>query len=245
MDRLIYTAMSGARSLVARQDHLAQNLANVSTPGYRAETFALRAVPAGSGPSRAFSQETSTGSDFTPGPIQRTGRSLDVAVEGRGWIAVQGRDGQEAYTRSGSLRLDPNGAILSPGGMPVMGDGGPLVAPPDTTLEIARDGTISAIPNSGSRSAVVSVGRIKLVNPEDAALVRGEDGLFRLRSGEAAGADPAVTLATGAVEGSNVNPVEAMVGMISAARSFETQMKLLTTAEANARAASQLLSVGN
>lgn len=245
MDRLIYTAMSGARSLIQRQENLSQNLANVSTPGYRAETFALRAVPAGTGPARAFAQETATGSDFTPGPIQRTGRALDVAIEGRGWIAVQGRDGNEAYTRSGSLRLDPNGMLQTASGLPVMGEGGPLVVPADTTVEIAKDGTVSAIPNSGSRSAVVMVGRIKLANAEDAAFVRGEDGLFRTRNGQPAEADPAVTLAPGAIEGSNVNPVEAMVGMISAARSFETQMKLLSTAEANARAASQLLSLGN
>lgn len=248
MDKLIYTAMSGAKSLVQRQDNIASNLANASTPGFRAELLALRAVPVEAGArggvnGRMFAQETTVGSDMTPGPVQRTGRDLDVAIEGRGWIAVQGRDGREAYTRAGSLQLDANGALQTAGGQPVLGEGGPLVLPPDSTVEIARDGTISATPASGPRTAVVVVGRLKLVNPEDTQMKRGEDGLFRTADGQPAQADPRVTLATGAVEGSNVNPVEAMVGMIGAARQFDMQMKLISTADANAKSATQLLSV--
>ena len=247
MDRLIYTAMTGAKYAMLRQDNLANNLANVSTPGYRAETLALRSKPAGDGssPTRTCTMETSTGADLTPGPVSRTGRELDVAVDGTAWLAVQGRDGQEAYTRSGSLKVDENGALMTQSGLPVMGDGGPIMIPADTGISIARDGTVSGVPATGSKAAAVTLGRIKLVNPERGELNRGEDGLFRTRDGQPVAADEKASLVSGALEGSNVNPVDAMVGMISAARQFELQMKMLSTADANAKSAAQLLSAGN
>lgn len=245
MDRLVFTAMSGARHAQHRQDTLAQNIANVSTSGFRAATYAARAVPVqGSGAqTRAFALEATTGADFTPGPLQRTGRELDVAVEGNAWLTVQGRDGREAYTRAGSLRVDANGALLAPGGYPVMGEAGPIAIPPDSTISIATDGTVSAIPDSGSLNAVVNVGKIKLVTLEPKQAQRSDDGLFRMANGGDAPADPRATLVSGALEGSNVNAAEAMVSMISASRQFELQMRLLTTAETNARSAAQLLSV--
>ncbi len=247
MDKLIFTAMTGAKHTQQRQDTLAQNIAHVSTAGYRAATYAARAIPVpGAGAAtRSFALESTTGADLSPGPVQRTGRELDVAVEGKSWLTVQGRDGREAYTRSGSIRVDDNGALLAPGGFPLMGDGGPLVIPPESTISIARDGTISAIPDSGSQSAVTVVGRIKLVTLEPRDAVRGDDGLFRTANGNPAPADERGTLISGALEGSNVNPAEAMVAMIGVSRDFELQMRLLTTAENNARSAAQLLSVTN
>lgn len=245
MDRMIFTAVSGARHAQQRQDTLAQNIAHVSTPGYRAATYAARAVPvAGTGTqTRAFALEATTGADFSPGSVFRTGRELDVAVEGNAWLAVQGRDGREAYTRAGALQVDANGALLAPGGYAVMGEGGPLAIPPDSKVSIAPDGTVSAIPESGALNAVVNVGRIKLVALDPKQTVRSDDGLFRTANGNPAPADERARLTAGALEASNVNAAEAMVGMISASRQFELQMRLLTTAEQNARAASQLLSV--
>lgn len=247
MDKLIFTAMNGAKHAQQRQDTLAQNIANVSTGGYRAAMYAARAVPVpGQGAqTRAFTLESTTGADHTPGAIQLTGRELDVAVEGNAWLTVQGRDGREAYTRAGALRVDPNGALLAPGGHAVMGDGGPLVIPPDSTISIARDGTISAIPDSGSLNAVVNVGRIKLVSLDAKQAQRGDDGLFRTADGNPAPADERASLVSGALEGSNVNAAEAMVSMIGVARHFELQMRLLSSAENNARSAAQLLSVSN
>lgn len=247
MDRLIFTAMTGAKQAQQRQDTVAQNIANVSTGGYRAAMHAARAVPVeGSGQrTRTFVQEATTGADFSPGVMQRTGRVLDVAMEGDAWLTVQGRDGREAYTRAGSLRVDPNGALLGPGGNPVMGEGGPIAIPPDSTISIAPDGTVSAIPDSGAQSAVVVAGKIKLVTLDTRQVQRGDDGLFRQANGQPAPADERARLASGALEGSNVNPAEAMVSMIAVARHFEMQMKLLSTAENNARSAAQLLSISN
>jgi flagellar basal-body rod protein FlgF len=244
MDRLIYTSMTGAKHLFNRQAVLANNLANASTTGFRADLVAQRAVPTQGGApgARIFSLETTTGSDFTPGPMLATGRALDVAVQGSGWIAVQGFDGNEAYTRAGNLQVNVDGTLTLPNGLPVLGDGGPITVPADATLQIAADGTISA--KTANSPTVNQVGRLKLVNPEGNALVKSLDGLFRTRNGEPADTDPNVRVADGTLEGSNVNVVEAMVGMIAAARQFEMQMKMLAVAEQNEQKAGSLLSGG-
>lgn len=248
MDRLIYTAMTGAKQTMARQDTMAQNLANANTAGYRADTTAFRSAPirgVGEG-TRVFSVETTPGTDFTPGPIQRTDRELDVAMGGNAYLAVQSLDGSEAYTRAGSLQIDAQGTLTTRSGLLVMGDGGPISIPPDSRISIANDGTISvtAEPGSGALSNVTVVGRLKMVTPpNENDLVKGGDGLFRMRSGDQLPLDDTAQLSSGSIEGSNVNVVEAMVGIIAAARQFEMHMKLLTTADADSRAASQLLSV--
>ena len=244
MDRLIYTSMTGAKHLFNRQAVLANNLANASTPGFRADLVAQRAVPTQGGApgARIFSLETTTGSDLTPGPMLATGRALDVAVQGSGWIAVQGLDGNEAYTRAGNLQVNVDGTLTLPNGLPILGDGGPITVPADAKLQIAADGTISA--KTANSPTVNQVGRLKLVNPEANQLTKGLDGLFRTRNGEPADADPNVRVADGTLEGSNVNVVEAMVGMIAAARQFEMQMKMLAVAEQNEQKAGSLLSGG-
>ncbi|MEZ5616486.1 MAG: flagellar basal-body rod protein FlgF [Rhodocyclaceae bacterium] len=243
MDKLIYTAMSGAKHLFGRQAAIAHNLANASSAGYRAEEHRLRAVPVRSEtlPTRAFAVDASVANDFTSGPLMQTGRSLDVAVQGQGWLALALPDGSEAYTRNGSLEVNVNGVLQTKNGVPVQGDGGPVSIPPDNEITIGADGLISLKPTSGAQNTVTQVGTLKLVNPPEADLVRGADGLFRLRDGAAAPVDPNVQVASGYLEGSNVNAVDQLVSMISAARQFETQLKLLSTAEQNDRAAAQLL----
>lgn len=247
MDRLIYTAMSGASQTMARQAAVAHNLANVSASGYRAEEHRLRAAQVvsatpGALPTRAFAVDASTHNNFAPGPLLQTGRTLDVAVEGQGWIAVTAADGTEAYTRDGSLQLDVNGVLQTRNGLPVQGDGGAISIPPDQKINIGVDGTVSVVPETGAQNTVNALGRIKLVNPPEETLVRGADGLFRLKGGDAAAIDPNVKLASGTLEGSNVSPVEQMVTMISLGRQFEMQMKMLSTAEINDRSATNVIS---
>jgi flagellar basal-body rod protein FlgF len=239
MDRMIYLSMAGAKATMQRQDTLANNLANVSTVGFRAELQAFRAVPVqGSGAStRVFALETTPGYDSSPGVITHTGRNLDVAAQGKSWFAVQALDGTEAYTRAGGFEVSADGALVTRSGLPVMGDGGPIQVPPDGEVSFGSDGTVSSTVNGRS----TAVGRMKLVTPE-AALTRGEDGLFRAAEGDLT-ADTTARVQSAALEGSNVSPVETMVAMISAARQFETQMKMLQTAEANEKASSQLLSM--
>lgn len=247
MDRLIYTAMSGAKQVFLQQAAVAQNLANATTTGYRAMEHRFRAVPIlGEGaPTRAFAADTSVADVFEQGPITVTGRPLDIAVKGPGWIAVQGADGAEAYTRAGNLQTDANGVLQTSSGFNVLGEGGPIALPPDNNIAIAGDGTVSSIPRvgAGAINNANAVGRIKLVNPPENELVRGDDGLFRTVSGLPAPADEEVTLTPTALEGSNANPVDEMVRMISLARQFEMQIKMLQTADENARAAGQILTM--
>ncbi len=245
MDRMIYTAMTGAKHILEKQATTSHNLANATTTGFRAQLDTFRAVPVQGAdlPTRAFVVDSTVGADFRAGAIQQTGRELDVAVQGQGWIAVQLEDGTEAYTRNGSLKLSENGILQTQTGLNVQGDGGPISVPPDSALAIAKDGTVSAVSTATTPSVNSVLGRIKLVNPEEAELVRGDDGLFRLKSGEPANADENVTVIGAALEGSNVNVVDEMVNMISLARQFEMHMNLLKNAENNANKASQLLSL--
>ena len=245
MDRLIYTAMTGAKHVFMQQAGTANNLANASTVGFKAQEHRFRAVPVqGEGmPTRAFVVDASVADVFDEGPVIFTGRNLDVSVQGRGWLAVQLPDGSEAYTRGGSLDTDVNGLLRTKAGLAVMGDGGPINIPPDNTVEIAEDGTISVVPTFGNRNSSSAIGRLKLVNPPEADLVRGADGLFRLRAGQPAPASETVKVAAGTLEGSNVNVTDAMVNLISLSRQFEMQIKMLQTADQNAQRADQLLSL--
>lgn len=242
MDRLIYTAMTGAKHTMGQQAAVANNLANANSTGFRAELHKTRAVPIqGEGlPTRVFTVDANIATNFESGPLQYTGRNFDVAVEGKGWLVVQGPDGREAYTRDGSLELSPNGILQTRRGYPVIGDGGPIAIPPDSEVLIGKDGTLSSV--SADSQAIVNVlGQLKLVNPPEEGLVRGADGLFRSRDGAPAVADENVQVAGGFIEGSNVSVVEQMVAMISLGRQFEMQIKMLQNAEANDRAATQVL----
>ena len=240
MDRMIYLSMSGAKAMMQRQDTLANNLANVSTPGFRAELQAFRAVPVqGSGAStRVYALETTPGYDTTPGVVTNTGRSLDVAVKGNSWLSVQALDGTEAYTRGGALDVTSEGALVTLSGLPVIGDGGPIQVSANSAVSIGGDGTVIATSTTGK---ITTVGKLKLVTPET-PLQRGEDGLFRGADGDLT-ADTKARVQEGALEGSNVSAVETMVSMITAARQFEAQMKMLQTAEGDEKAAGQLLSM--
>jgi flagellar basal-body rod protein FlgF len=233
MDRMIYVGMAGAKMDMQRQEVLSNNLANVSTTGFRAELQAVRAVPVrGDGSTtRVYALETTVGYDDTSGPLSFTGRNLDVAMQGKSWMAVQGLDGTEAYTRFGALTVDTEGVLKTQNGYTVIGDGGPITVPPNTVPSIAPDGTVTA---KGA------IGKLKMVTPE-IKLERGGDGLFRNPDGDLQ-ADPTARLQDGSLEGSNVNPIETMVSMISAARQYETQMRLMKTAEEDEQTATKLLS---
>lgn len=250
MDRMIYTAMSGAKQSLDRQSVVANNMANVSTPGFRAELAATRAVPVkgdGEG-TRVSSVQTTPGMDTKEGAIDTTGRPLDVAIKGEGWLAVTRADGSEGYTRDGGLQVDGNGMLLSHG-HPVRSTGGePLVLPSEGEVNINAEGTVMVRARDGAR--MDEVGQLKLVKPQMSSLERGDDGLFAPRAnpdGTPAApvqADPTVRVISGAIESSNVSAVDAMVSMIDVARRFEMNMKVVSTADENAQKANQLLSLG-
>jgi flagellar basal-body rod protein FlgF len=242
MDRLIYTAMTGANAAANRQAILSSNLANASTNGFRAQLETYRAVPLnGEGSStRVFAVEATAGFLDKPGSAQQTNRALDAMTADKSWFAVQGLDGTEAYTRNGSFEIAQDGTLMTATGRSVLDVGGAtIVVPPGADVTISNDGSVSAkVP--GQPITVLS--KLKQVTPTaDDPLKRGDDGLFRSYSGEALNNDETARLHVGVLEGSNVNAIETMVGMIQTARQFETQTKLMTTAEANDRSAAQLL----
>ena len=243
MDRFLYISMSGAKETLRAQTVNNHNLANASTTGFRAEldAFQTREV-AGSGyASRAYATDATTGWDSTQGTLVSTQNELDVGVKGQGWIAVQATDGREAYTRAGDLRVDPSGMLVNGSGHPVLGDSGPVSVPPHASIMVGTDGTVSIVPLGQGPETSALVGRIKLVNPPAEAVVRGEDGLFRMQDGTDAAPDAGVQLASGVLESSNVNVADAMVTMIELSRQFDLQVKAMRTAEENAAAAAQLL----
>lgn len=239
MDRLIYLSMAGAKATMQRQEVLANNLANASTTGFRAELQAFRAVPVrGDGAStRVYALESTVGHSEQSGVVQSTGRPLDVAMKDNAWLAVQALDGTEAYTRAGALDQDGEGNLVTAGGLPVQGEGGPITVPAGASVAIAPDGSVS-VTVGDARPQVI--GRLKLVTPE-APLARGTDGLFRAADGTDLPADPTARVQEGALEGSNVSAVETMVSMIAAARQFEQQMKALQGAEQRDQAGQRLL----
>lgn len=245
MDRAIYIAMNGASQTMRAQAQAAHNLANVSTVGFRAEMAGLDRLPVlGDGlPSRVNVIERALGADFSIGPQISTGHDLDISIQGQGWIAVQGKDGVEGYTRAGDLQIDANGLLVTSSGLPVLGDAGPITVPLFSKLDIGQDGTVSVVPQGQGPQTISSVGRIKLVNPERAQLVRSADGLMRMADGSNAPADAAVTVVSGVIEGSNVNPTRALMDVISLSRQFEMQIRAIQTADDNAEAATRLLRV--
>jgi flagellar basal-body rod protein FlgF len=230
--------MSGAKAALQRQDVMAHNLANATTNGFRAELQAFRAVPVrGDGAStRVYALESTVGYDAQAGVVQTTGRGLDVAMKGNAWLSVQALDGTEAYTRAGALEVNAEGLLVTSNGLQVMGDGGPITVPANAEVEIGGDGTITATVGNGKPQLV---GKLKLVTSET-PLNRGTDGLFRGPDGDLA-ANPAARVQGGALEGSNVSAVETMVAMISAARQFEQQVKMMQSAEQKEQAATKLL----
>ncbi len=246
MDEMIYLAMTGAKQTEYAQAINTNNLANVSTTGFRADLHSFSSVPI-EGPgveTRINAVVDSYGTDFSQGAIATTGRDLDVAVRGEGFIAVQAADGTEAYTRAGDLRVEAGGLLSTGAGHLVMGNGGPVAIPPNSSLLIGGDGTISIQPLGQGPETLGIVDRIKLVNPDTALLQKGSDGLLRMADDQVAAADASVSLISGALEQSNVNVAKTLVNMIELARQYEMQVNVIKQSEENADAAAQMMSLG-
>lgn len=243
MDRSVYIAMTGATQTMRAQDAVSHNLANASTVGFKSELSAFQSVPVlGPGAAtRINAVAQGVGQDTAQGTVQHTGRSLDVAVNGPGWIAVQAPDGSEAYTRAGDLQLGADGSLTDARGNPVMGTGGPITVPDSAQISIGKDGTISTVPMGQGPGTIAAVGQIKRVNPDPAQMSEGVDGLMHMNDGSTADADNTVTLTSGALEASNVNPSSELVKMISLSRQYEMQVRSIKTSEDDADASTKLL----
>lgn len=247
MDKSLYIGMSGAKqSMLAQRAH-ANNLANANTTGFKRDFAQARSMPVFGEhfPTRAYAMTERPGTDLSAGAMMETGRKLDVAVEGDGWLSVQNVFGEEVFSRSGSLQIDVNGLLRNANGDLVLGNGGPVALPPFDNVQIGADGTVSVVPVGGPPDQLVAVDRLKLVNPPQDALEKGEDGYIRRKADQQLdGVEPPdanLRVSTGFLEASNVNAVEEMISNMQLQRQFEMQVKLMTTANDNSEAAARLL----
>ena len=243
MDKMLYLAMSGASQNTLAQRAHANNLANLSTSGFRRDFEQARSMPVfGDGyPARVYAMSERPATDFTPGSLQETVNEVDVAIEGQGWLAVQAPDGSEAYVRTASMKIDALGMLRTGSGLPVLGNAGPNAVPPQQQIEIGQDGTISIRSLGEAPNVVAQVDRIKMVNPDPKSLVKGEDGMIRLKEPATQPADANVRLTSGFLESSNVNAVAEMTSMLALARQFELHVKMMRTAEDNASAVARVM----
>ena len=247
MDRALYTSMTGAKHNTLAQAVHANNLANASTDGFRRDYVTARSMGIWYGdglPTRVHALTERPATDFAVGSLRETGRDLDIAVRGEGWIAVQAPDGSEAYTRAGSLQITPLGQLLTGNGLPVLGNRGPIAIPDAAKVEIGEDGTITVRGLGQGPEALADVDRIRLVNPPEQQLEKRADGLVYTRDGTRAPVDARVSVASGFLEGSNVNTVEALTEMLALARQYEVQVKLMKTVDENTEVAARLLQLG-
>jgi len=244
MDKALYIAGAGGKEIMLAQARNANNLANANTVGFKEDIAYAQSLQV-NGPgydSRAYMLTKGVGADYSPGAVMTTGRELDVTINGNGWLAVQGMDGNEAYTRAGDLRVSPSGLLTTAAGHPVMGNNaGPITIPPYDKLEIGADGTVSIVPKGQEPNTMAVIDRIKLVKPQNDQMAKGMDGLFRMKDGTQAAADGAISLISGSLESSNVNVVKSMVSMMELARKFQTQVKVMETANEMSGASQQLL----
>lgn len=243
MDRSLYIAMSGAKQTLLAQTSNANNLANSQTTGFKSDFEQFRSMPVfGPGfPSRVFAMTERPGSDMSMGSVQTTGNELDVAIKGDGWFVVENDEGKEAYTRSGDLRITPEGRLETGTGVTIFGNDGPITIPPADKIDIANDGTISIVPVGENATTLVVVDRIKMVKPELNNLEKLNDGFMHTIDGSVPEADASVSLIQGALEGSNVNAVSALVEMIELARNFELQTKVMKNADDNSGVSAKLM----
>ncbi|MDD2060793.1 flagellar basal body rod protein FlgF [Pseudomonas sp. GD03860] len=246
MDKMLYVAMTGASQNALAQKAHANNLANISTNGFQRDLEQARSMPVfgDSFPARAYAMTERPATDFTPGSLLETGRDLDVAVGGDGWIAVQAPDGSEAYVRTASMNIDALGVLRAGNGMPVMGNGGPIAVPPEQKIEVGEDGTISIRAMGEGPRVMAEVDRIKMVNPDLKTMTKGPDGLIHTTTGQPAAADANVKLVSGFLENSNVNAVEEMTSVLALSRQFELHVKMMTTAKEGDEAMARVLQIG-
>lgn len=243
MDKMLYVSMTGAQNNTLGLRAHANNLANVSTTGFRRDFEQARSMPlfGETFPARVFAMSERPATDFRPGSLQETGRDMDVAVGGKGWIAVQAPDGSEAYVRTASLNIDALGMLRTGNGLPVMGNAGPIAVPPEQKVEIGQDGTISIRALGEAPNTLAEVDRIKLVNPDPKQMEKGADGMIRVKGQPQVEPDATVTLTSGFLESSNVNAVEEMTSILALSRQFELSVKMMRTAEDNASSMARVL----
>lgn len=245
MDRLIYTSLTAMRGSMARQTAIANNLANANTPGFRADLAEAQSLwlDGQQLDTRALASEQVLAADMKAGTVTATGRDLDIAMSGDAMLAVQAENGEIGYTRRGDLVLSASGLLTTGDGRPVQGSQGPLMMPPADSINIDEQGRVWIVPQGGDPTQPQQADQLQIVSPAGSDVVKGTDGLFRVRNGGVLPHDPDARVTTRSLESSNVSATEALVKMIEASRSWDTQLKLLGDARDMDAATADLMSL--
>lgn len=245
MDRLIYTALTGMTAAMDRQRVVANNLANASTTGFRAEEFAVTPVTLRGGQleTRSMAQGAVRGANMAGGTVRQTGQPLDIAMVGKAMMAVQAGDGSEVYTRRGDLRVAASGVLENGDGLPVLGEGGPITVPLGAELAISEDGAVLARDPAAPDLPAQELARIKLVDPTGSSILKDIDGFLRVPGGGVLPVDPTAQVVSGALEGSNVDTATTLVQMVEAQRAFEQRARILSTADELGQSGARLMSL--
>lgn len=246
MDKALFLAMTGAKHNMRAQTAHSNNLANVNTTGFKADMVQARSMGVYYGdtfPTRAYALTENPTSDFSAGPMQETGRELDVAINGHGFFAVQLPNGDEVLTRDGGFQIDAEGVLRNREGLAVMGNGGPITIPPQEKIEIGLDGSISIVNAGEGPQTPAQLDRLKLVNPEIDNLEKTEQGYFVTRDGSQPAVDATVTVTSGFLEASNVNAISEFTEVLSLARQYELQIKMMSTVQDDSEASMRLLQI--
>jgi flagellar basal-body rod protein FlgF len=225
MNTVLQIAAAASRQIETAQAAVTHNLANAGTTAFKADLLYAE---------QGYSKSGEMGEsavDFSAGNMAYTGRDLDIAIAGDGWMQVITPSGEQVLSRRGDLRIDPNGNLVDATQNQILGEAGPINVPADSQVTIGADGTVSFIPRGETALGTVITGRILLVNPNPDNLTKGLDG--KIRADAEANLEPAaeVQLAVGALETSNVNPIASMVQMIELSRSFESHIQTMKSAD--------------
>ncbi len=241
IDRMVFTAMAGARNAVDQLAVTTNNLSNAATPGFREQLAAFRAVQVrGDGAATRISSVDSTpGFSSVSGRIEQTGNPFDLALEGDGWFSVKRRDGSMAYTRAGRLNVDARGVLRTANGAALQGENGDVLMPQGAAPEVGGDGVVYS--RREGEVTGTRIGQLRIVRADPGVLDRGFDGLYETRDKLPLADAAVVRVRQGSTESSNVSVSDAMVQMISQSRLFDLSMQLVKNADQNARSANQLI----
>ena len=255
MERLAFNSSAAITEMRLARQVLANEMSNMTTTGFkRSFEVSMKAFKAGGEGFDSSYQPQAAHMDFIqlkPGPLIATGRDLDIHMNEHTVLGVQAPNGETAFTRRGDLQLSVTGVLQTGNGHPVMGDGNtPITIPPNLKVSIADDGTVFVTnPAQPGVQNAEQIGKLMLRDASETPLTRREDGLFKAHN-KPSGSDFAsgpmkVSVMSQALEGSNVNPQEAMVKLIEQSRMFEQQVRIIKSSTDNDQAGASMMKLNS
>ena len=246
MDRSIYTALNSMNILRDNQSVTAQNLANISVTGFQKDiqiNFSSVYLDRDKGiDPRVMALQEPGGYDSTPGPMQQTGAPLDLAVDGNGYFIVKPKNGNLALSRRGDFTVSADGTLRDgTGTQPLSVDLEPIIVPAHRKISVSGDGIIEIEPLNGPLGQKIKVGQLATTFGSEVPLAKTVDGFVRPIDGSIPEPDNRTILLSGFLEGSNVQSVDELVTGIDQSRSYEINVKFISTAQEIDEASASLM----